>query len=401
MRSVLIRKINKLFIILFIFLSNSFQSAFSEIKVGLSFGFSGPIESLAPHMAESAELAFKEASESGLFLNGKTITGIRIDTTCTNSESAVVAAKDIASKGVVAIIGGVCPGITKAIVEQVSGPDGIVMISPGSNDINLIDLKYNNFFFRNTPSTARISQVLADMTKDKKIESVAITYSNDENGKNIENFFKKALEAHGIKVTISLAHENNKEDYSSEVAALASAGGNAMAIIGYPYQGGKGIIQATIDSGAFNKFILSEEMIDQSLLNIFGKDMNKSFGIVAGSLGKAGILFEKISKQNGIDSSSPFTRESYDAAALIILSIQAGKSSNREIIAKNILNIANYPGKKIYPGELKKGLDLLAKGKQINYEGASKLEFSENGELIGSFLEKEVRNGKFKTLKQR
>ena len=38
---------------------------------------------------------------------------------------------------------------------------------------------------------------------------------------------------------------------------LASAGGDAVAVIGYLDQGGKGIIQGSLDSGAFDKFILS------------------------------------------------------------------------------------------------------------------------------------------------
>ena len=46
------------------------------------------------------------------------------------------------------------------------------------------------------------------------------------------------------------AHEDGKADYSSEVATLASAGGDAVAVIGYLDQGGKGIIQASLDSGA-------------------------------------------------------------------------------------------------------------------------------------------------------
>ena len=58
------------------------------------------------------------------------------------------------------------------------------------------------------------------------------------------------------------------------------------------------------------------------------------------------------------------------------------------------------PGKKIYPGELGKALDLLAKGKDIKYEGATGVEFTDVGEAFGSFLEKEVKGGKFKTKKQ-
>ena len=40
-------------------------------------------------------------------------------------------------------------------------------------------------------------------------------------------------------------------------------------------------------------------------------------------------------------------------------------------------------------------------GKDINYEGATGVEFTEVGEAFGSFLEKEIKGGKFKTKKQR
>ena len=50
---------------------------------------------------------------------------------------------------------------------------------------------------------------------------------------------------------------------------------------------------------------------------------------------------------------------------------------------------------------LKKALDLLAKGKAIDYEGATGVVFTKVGEAEGSFLEKEIKYGKFKTKKQR
>ena len=56
--------------------------------------------------------------------------------------------------------------------------------------------------------------------------------------------------------------------------------------------------------------------------------------------------------------------------------MQAGNSADRASIAKNVMDVANGPGTKIYPGELKKGLDLLAKGKKINYEGATGVNFT-------------------------
>ena len=49
------------------------KGAGGEIKMGIILGFTGPIESLTPAMAASAELAFKEASDSGSLLGGATI----------------------------------------------------------------------------------------------------------------------------------------------------------------------------------------------------------------------------------------------------------------------------------------------------------------------------------------
>ena len=52
----------KVFIAAITSLSILTTSAFAEIKMGIILGFTGPIESLTPAMAASAELAFKEAS---------------------------------------------------------------------------------------------------------------------------------------------------------------------------------------------------------------------------------------------------------------------------------------------------------------------------------------------------
>ena len=64
----------KLITAMFIFVSCFTSKAFSDghaIKMGIILGFTGPIESLTPAMAASAELAFKEASDSGKLLGGK------------------------------------------------------------------------------------------------------------------------------------------------------------------------------------------------------------------------------------------------------------------------------------------------------------------------------------------
>ncbi len=391
----------KMFIAAIMSLSLLSTSAFAEIKVGIILGFTGPIESLTPAMRDSAKLAFQEASDSGVLLGGETITVIEGDSTCVDSSAAQSVAESQVSQGVVAIMGADCSGVTGAIASNVAVPNGVVMISPSATSPGLTTLDDKGLFFRTAPSDARGGQILADITKDRGIKSVAITYTNNDYGKGLADVYEAAVKAHGISVTVVAAHEDGKADYSAEVGVLASAGGDAVAVIGYLDQGGKGIIQGSIDSGAFDTFILSDGMIGNSLTDAFGKSLNKSFGSLPGSTGKGAGIFTKVASAAGIDSSGPYTGESYDAAALIVLAIQAGGSADRASIAKNVMAVANGPGKKIYPGQLKKGLDLLAKGKAIDYEGATGVTFTDVGEAVGSFLEKEIKYGKFKTKKQR
>jgi len=372
-----------------------------EIKMGIILGFTGPIESLTPAMAASAELAFKEASDSGSLLGGSTITPMRADSTCVDSAAATAAAEGLISGGVAAIMGADCSGVTGAIATNVAVPNGVVMISPSATSPGLTTLDDKGFFFRTAPSDARGGQILADITKDRGIKSVAITFTNNDYGKGLADVYKAAVEAHGISVTTVTAHEDGKADYTSEAATLASAGGDALAVIGYLDQGGKGVIEASLDAGSFDTFILSDGMIGQSIVDAIGSDLDKSFGSLPGSTGKGAGVFAEVAKAGGIDSSGPYTGESYDAAALIVLAMQAGNSADRASIAQNVMDVANAPGTKIFPGELKKGLDLLAEGKKIDYEGATGVSFTEVGEAEGSFLEKEIKGGKFETAKQR
>jgi len=391
----------KLFIAAIMSLSLLSTSAFAEIKVGIILGFTGPIESLTPAMRDSAKLAFQEASDSGALLGGETITVLVGDSTCIDSAAAQSVAEGQVSQGVAAIMGADCSGVTGAIASNVAVPNGVVMISPSATSPGLTTLDDKGLFFRTAPSDARGGQILADITKDRGIKSVAITYTNNDYGKGLADVYEAAVKAHGISVTAVAAHEDGKGDYSAEVAVLAAAGGDAVAVIGYVDQGGKGIIQASLDSGAFDTFILSDGMIGNSLTDAFGKSLNKSFGSLPGSTAKGSKIFATVAEAAGIDPSGPYTGESYDAAALIVLAMQAGGSADRSSIANNVMAVANGPGKKIYPGELKKGLDLLAKGKAIDYEGATGVNFTDVGEAVGSFLEKEIKGGKFKTKKQR
>jgi len=371
-----------------------------NIKMGVILGFTGPIESLTPTMAGSAEMAFKEASDSGKLLNGSTIEVVRADSTCIDAAAATSAAERlITSDRVAGIMGADCSGVTTAIANNVAIPNGVTMVSPSATSPALTDIDDNGYFFRTAPSDARGGEILAQVVIERGVSKVAVTYTNNDYGKGLADSFSSAFTALGGTVTMDAAHEDGKGDYSAEVAALSASGANELVVIGYLDQGGRGIIQSSIDSGAFSTFVLSDGMIGQSLIDNVDGDLSGSFGTIAGSDSEGAAIFKTVASSNGIPGDGPYEPESYDAAALMILAMQAGNSSDRASIAANIMNVANAPGEIILPGQLAKGLEILSNGGQVNYQGATNVEFTEVGESTGSFKELEIGNGKFNTIK--
>ena len=376
------------------------QSLAADIKVGIILGFTGPIESMTPDMGSAAEMAFKEASDSGMLLGGSKISAIRGDSTCIDSAAATaVAEKQITSDGVVAIMGADCSGVTGAIANNVAVPNGVVMVSPSATSPGLSALKDKGNFFRTAPSDARQGEVIAAILKSRGIKEVAVSFTNNDYGKGLAESFAMSYKALGGKITISAAHEDGKADYSAEVGALSASGSKHLAVFGYADQGGKGIIQASLDSGAFENFILCDGMISDTLIAAIGKDLNGAIGTLPGGASKGSEMFWAMAGKNGIKKGAAFSGESYDAGALIALAMQAAGSADRAGIRSKMMMVANAPGTKIMPGEIAKGLEILKNGGDIDYVGATSVEFNKIGEVYGSYKELEVKNGKYDTVK--
>ena len=154
-------------------------ASFSDVKLGIIIGFTGPIESLTPDMAAGAELAIDEVNKSGSFSMGK-VSGIRADSTCIDSSAATAAAERlITSDKVNGIMGADCSGVTTAILQQVALANGMVMVSPSATSPALSTVEDNNLFFRTAPSDARQGQVIADILQEKGMNSVAtVSYTH-------------------------------------------------------------------------------------------------------------------------------------------------------------------------------------------------------------------------------
>ena len=369
-----------------------------DVKLGVLFGFTGPIESLTPSMADGADLAIEEVSDSGALLGGLQVVAVRGDTTCIDSAAAVAAAERlVTAERVNAIIGGDCSGVTIAMLQNVAKPNGIVMISPSATSPALSTIEDDGLFFRTAPSDARQGEVVAAILQEMDIQEAALTYTNNDYGKGLADSIAANVEMRGGTITISVPHEDGKGDYSAEVAALAAVGGDILIVAGYLDQGGKGIIQAALDSGAFDQFFLPDGMIGDSLVEAIGPDLDGSIGTVPGTDSPGAMRLEEMLGM----AAGPFVSEAYDAAALILLAMQAANSADSGAFKDHVMAVANAPGEQIFPGELAKGLGILADGGDIDYVGASAVELVGAGESAGNYRQMAVEDGKLVTVRFR
>ncbi len=375
-----------------------------DVKIGILIGFTGPIESLTGHMANAAEEAMAEVNASGKALNGMNFVSVRGDSTCGDSAAGTAAAERlVTAEGIKGMVGGDCSGVTGAILQNVARPNGIVMVSPSATSPALSSAEDDGLFFRTAPSDAREGQVMADVLVERGVKSIALTYTNNDYGKGLAEAIAESFTAVGGVVTINASHEDGKADYSAEVAALAAAGGDLLVVAGYLDQGGKGIIQASLDSGAFSTFGLPGGMVGDSLPEAIGPALNGSYGQVAQSDSEGAAKLIEMAKVNSPawDGTSPYAMESYDAAALIMLAMQAAGSTDPKVYKDKVMEVANAPGVKIGPGDLGMAMELLAAGQDIDYEGGSAVELIGPGESAGRYREFEIKDGKYETTKFR
>ena len=367
----------------------------ATVKIGELQGFTGPIESMIPAMSGGANLAVTEVNASGKYLYG-TIEVVQGDSKCIDADAAVAEGERLINdENVMAIMGPNCSGVTGAFVSNVGMPNGVVNISPSATSPALTDIEDNGFFFRTAPSDARQGQVLADIAMSRGQSDMAVTYTNDDYGKGLADAFVTAYEAAGGTVTVISGHENDKADYSADVAALSAGGSATLAVLGYADTGGKGILAASEDTGAFTDYVFADGMMSATTSGAVG---DGSWGTMPAPSADLLASWLAVAEAGGVAGAEVFAAESYDAMALIILASQAAGGTDRAGIQAEVMGIANAPGIQCNAGELGECLKYISGGLVVDYVGATGVEFTAVGEGKGSYAEQEIIGGAFSTV---
>ena len=176
-----------------------------------------------------------------------------------------------------------------------------------------------------------------------------------------------------------------------------------MIVIGYPDNGGINIVKQALEEGYFSKFVFSDGMKSDSLIETLGaKYLEGAYGTAPkGVETEAAKHFNTAYEAEfGSKPTGPYINNNYDAAMILMLAIEKAGSTDGTKIRDAMREVASAPGEIVGPGEFAKAKELIAAGKDINYEGAAgSQDFDENGDVAGTFEHWEIAGGQIKTVK--
>ncbi|WP_164742989.1 ABC transporter substrate-binding protein [Mesorhizobium sp. Z1-4] len=365
----------------------------ADTKVGILMDITGPIANFIPPLQNAANLAVKQVNDQGGLLDGNAV-AVYGDTTGT-SQGAVDAAQKLANvENVPIVMGALMSGTTIAAAEAVFIPTGIVQLSPTATSPAMTDMKDNDLVYRIVPSDNFQGDVLAKMVLDEGINKVAVTYVNNDYGVGIGQTFMDAYRGAGGEVVAEVKHEEKKDSYRSELASLTQGGAEALVVVAYAGDSGGKIVKQAIEGGLFTRFIGTDGLRDDLLIQNVGAEALKTsfFSSPTSPADNPAqtTLHAAFNAEYGEGADKAFVDQTYDATFLTLLAIEKAGSADRAKLAAALREVASAPGEKVGPGEWSKAKQLISEGKDIDYDGAGgTYEFDANGDVrgyIGKFV---------------
>jgi branched-chain amino acid transport system substrate-binding protein len=357
-----------------------------DVKVGILFDVTGPIANFIPPMLDSVTLAADEINASGGLLGGKMVPVIG-DTTGSPQGAVDAATKLVSVENVSAIVGALMSSTTIAAANSVIVPTGVAQISPTATSPDMTTLADNDWVFRIVPSDAYQGQVLAKLTMDQGIKKVALTYANNDYAAPLAKAFSDSFKKLGGTVTAEVKHEEKQPSYTTELAGLSKDDPEALVLIAYAGDSGLTIVKEALENGLFKRFIGTDGLRDNLLIEKIGADNLKDSFFTSPSSPKseASDKFDKLyADKFQTTKDKIFIGQVYDSVMLAALAIQQAGSSDRTKVRDALRQVANAPGEPVGPGDWAKAIALIKEGKDIDYTGATgSMDFDDTGDVAG------------------
>ena len=152
-------------------------------------------------------------------------------------------------------------------------------------------------------------------------------------------------------------------------------------VIGYPEDGNTLFRDYYEISDGSEDIIVPDGLRDGEMQQQVGNPMDNVLGTAPAAGGPAQEAFTGLYEDRYDGSPGVFTAQSYDSVAIGILANVAAGANDGTAIRDQMRNVANPDGMEVTPENFLEGVEAVANGEQINYQGASSdVNFNEAGD---------------------
>jgi branched-chain amino acid transport system substrate-binding protein len=324
------------------------------------------------------------------------------------SASVEAATKLVKSNKANVIIGEMASSATIPMAQSVTIPNHIVQISPTSSAPQISDIKDNGYLWRTYPSDTLQGKVLAQAAIDAfgKGATLNVGARNDAFGTALKALFVARYKALGGNVGVNISWNPDQANFDSEMGQLAGGNPKGWVIIDFPETFQK-YVAPLVRTGKWDasRTFMTEALRNTTVLDGIGAPAVGLRGTAASAAGgPAGVSFAAYWKKN-VKGAKPYTGfegTALDAANVAFLAALKSCSASPAKIKTKLVAMSGPKGTKVNYLQLKKAIQLIRAGKDVDYEGAfSPVDFAANGDIGSAVFEiwKYSAAGKIDTLK--
>jgi ABC-type branched-subunit amino acid transport system substrate-binding protein len=291
---------------------------------------------------------------------------------------------------VAAIVGALSSGVSIAVAESITVPNQVLQISAASTSPAITVLADDDFLFRTTVSDAIQGVIMGKLASELGYSTASALYVNNAYGQGLAEAFKASFEAEGGKVLELVPHEMVQPTYASELSKATSGKPDVLAAISYP-ESAQIYLREALEGGYIDTFIFCDGTKSPDMNTAVGADkLEGTHGTAPGSpMTDSRQIFENnYESAFAVVPPLPYMDTTYDAVVLVALAAEKAKTTTDSAAIRDALrDVANPPGELVGPGVdgIKKALELIRDGKDINYEGSGgSQDFDENGDVIST-----------------
>jgi neutral amino acid transport system substrate-binding protein len=290
----------------------------------------------------------------------------------------------------------------------------VMLISPGSTSPVFTERakkgEFQGYWARTAPPDTYQAQALAQLAYKRGFKTAATIVINNDYGVGFEKQFVESFKDLGGIVTNEAKptrYDPKATTFKTEVQSAFGGKPAAIATIAYAETGAL-LLKSAYEQGLSQgvQILLTDGAKSDQFPGQVGKTREGNFilagavGTVPGADGAALAALTKLWQGKFGQSPPEYAPQAWDAAALLALAAQAAKANTGEGIQSKLRDVANAPGTEV--SDVCQGLELLRKGEDINYQGASgNADIDENGDVVGVYNVWAVQDdGKLKVVDQ-